>query len=343
MTQPLLGKDDQDREAVLIHLQNNKGLRVTLTNFGARLVSILVPDREGQTVDVCLGYDSLRDYQTKPGYLGATIGRWGNRIAGASFTLNGQVYTLYANDGGNTLHGGREGFDQKFWTYDMEGEQAVTFSYTSPHGEEGFPGELHTQVRFEVFDDGRLSITYRADTDRDTVVNLTNHAYFNLAGGGTIHEHLLQVQANSVAEVREDLIPTGNLVPVSGTPYDLRQPTRLGERLAMRGQNAMFDSAQGFDIDYVLLGEGFRQVAVLSDPASGRVMRVMTDQPGLQVYSGQGLQGPAKGGVVYQPYSGIALETQHHPDSPNHPNFPSTLLRAGLTYNSTTVYQFLAE
>ena len=338
-----LGKDHLGREAHLIELRNAKGMRVTLTNYGARLVGILVPGRDGQFADVCLGFDTLADYQTRSGYLGATIGRWGNRIAGASFELNGRQYKLYANNGANTLHGGKEGFDSKFWEYTREGEKAVVFTYTSPDGEEGFPGTLHTKVRFSLEDDGSLVISYEARADRDTVVNLTNHAYFNLAGTGTIHNHLLQVHADTVAETREDLIPTGRLVPVSGTPYDLREPASLGASLAMTGRNAMFDSAKGFDIDYVLRGEGFRETAVLRDPASGRVMRVLTDQPGIQVYSGQGLGGPAKNGGTHQPYSGIALETQHHPDSVHHSHFPSTTLKAGDVFRSKTIYQFSVE
>ena len=343
MTQPLLGKDDQGREAVLIHLQNNKGLRVTLTNFGARLVSILVPDREGRAVDVCLGYDSLRDYQTKPGYLGATIGRWGNRIGGASFTLGGKEYPLHANNGANTLHGGKEGFDKKTWDYDILGENQVRFSYVSPHMEEGFPGTLDTQVTYTLGDDGSLSIRYRAVCDQDTVINLTNHAYFNLAGEGTIHDHLLKVHGDSVTATTEDLIPTGEFLAVEGTPYDLMEPRRIGDCLKMAGANAMFDAAGGFDINYVLLKDEYAKAAILKHPASGRVMRVYTDQPGIQVYSGQGLKGSAKNGGTYGPFSGIALETQHFPDSVHHDHFPSTELRAGQVFESETVYQFTVE
>jgi aldose 1-epimerase len=338
-----LGIDALGREACLITLKNASGMSVTLTNFGARLVSVMAPDRDGNIADVCLGFDSLADYETRSGYLGATIGRWGNRIANASFKLNGKTYALYANNGKNTLHGGQKGFDKKFWEYSAKGAQGLSFHYTSPDGEEGFPGNLNTTVGFTLEDDGSLVISYEAGSDLDTVVNLTNHAYFNLAGEGTIHDHLLQVNADTLTAADEELIPTGEFVSVAGTPFDLRRGARLGDQLARTGENAMFDSAKGYDINYVLCGEGFREAAVLSHPASGRVMRVLTDQPGIQVYSGQGLGGPAKGGRMYQPYSGIALETQHHPDSVHHAHFPSTLLRAGETFRSKTVYQFTTK
>lgn len=337
------GIDETGREAVLVTLKNQQGMTVTLTNFGARLVSIICPDKEGKLADVCLGFDTLTDYQTRSGYLGATIGRWANRIAGASFELDGKVYSLYANNGANTLHGGKEGFDKKFWEYHTNEQNQVIFRYTSPDGEEGFPGTVQTSVTFTLGEDGSLSISYAAQTDRDTVINLTNHAYFNLAGSGTVHDHLLKVNAESVAQAAEDLIPDGKLLPVEGTPFDLRNPARIGDRLSMQGVNAMFDSAKGYDIDFVLSGSGFQEAAVLKDPMSGRVMRVMTDQPGIQVYSGQGLNGPAKNGVVYGPFSGIALETQHHPDSVHHAHFPSTVLLSGQVFRSKTVYHFTAE
>ncbi|MGI6726263.1 MAG: aldose epimerase family protein [Christensenellales bacterium] len=343
MENSLLGIDASGREARLLTLKNASGMMVTLTNFGARLVSIVTPDRDGNKADVCLGFDTLADYETRSGYLGATIGRWGNRIANASFELNGKTYALYANDGKNTLHGGQRGFDKKFWDYSKQGTQSLAFHYTSPDGEEGFPGNLNVNVCFTLEDDGSLAISYEATSDRDTVVNLTNHAYFNLAGEGTIHDHLLQVNADTLTAANAELIPTGEIMPVAGTPFDLRTAKRLGDQLARRGENPMFDSAQGYDINYVLRGEGFREAATLSHPASGRVMQVLTDQPGIQVYSGQGLGGPAKGGRMYQPYSGIALETQHHPDSVHHAHFPSTVLKKGETFRSRTVYQFSAK
>ncbi len=343
MNHQVLGVDADGREAVLITIKNKNKLSVTLSNFGARLIAILAPDRNGQVKDVCLGFDTLKDYETRSGYLGATIGRWGNRIGGAAFELNGKTYELYANNGINTLHGGKTGFDKKFWDYEMLGEDSVRFSYTSPDMEEGFPGTLQTTVTYLVSDDGSLNIDYHAVSDKDTVVNLTNHVYFNLAGEGTVHEHLLKVHSDKVTATTEDLIPDGTFLDVSGTPYDLREAKKIGAQLALTGQNAMFDSAEGYDINYVLNGTGMKEAAVLSHPASGRVLTVFTDQPGIQVYSGQGLKGSAKNGGTYGPYSGIALETQHFPDSVHHPHFPSTVLKAGEEFKSRTTYRITAE
>jgi aldose 1-epimerase len=334
------GRDDSGSEAVLITLRNQGGMSVTFSNYGARLVSIICPDREGNPADVCLGFDSLHDYQTRSGYLGATIGRFANRIGGAVFELNGQIYPLYPNNGKNTLHGGKAGFDRKFWEYEAKGNGAVIFRCISADGEEGFPGKMDVQVTFTLQDNSALRIDYEAVSDRDTVLNLTNHAYFNLAGKGTVHGHYLQIHSDYVLKASEDLIPTGELQPVSDTPYDLRGGKTIGDCLAMKGQNPMFDGACGFDIDYILPGEGLREAAVLWEPVSGRLMRVITDQPGIQVYSGQGLSGVAKNGGVFEPYSGIALETQHHPDSVHHPHLPSTVLKAGEVFRSSTIYAF---
>ena len=343
MKKTAFGVDRYGREVALFTLRNKTDMAVTLCSFGARLVGILCPDREGNLADVCLGFDTLADYQTRSGYLGATVGRWANRISGASFTLSGKDYKLFANNGPNTLHGGKEGLDQKTWDYEVKGDRQAVFSYISPDGEEGFPGTLHTKVTYTLGDEGNLSICYDAVSDASTAINLTNHAYFNLAGGGTVHDHLLQVQADSVTEATEDLIPTGAFLKVEDTPYDLLTFKRIGDCLAMKNVNTMFDSAHGFDINYVLNRIGNDAAATLKDPASGRVMRVYTDQPGIQVYSGQGLGGSAKNGGTYAPYSGIALETQHFPDSVHHSHFPSTELRANQPFYSETIYQFTVE
>lgn len=343
MNHQVLGHSATGEEAVLLTIKNKQRLQVTLSNFGARLVSILCPDKEGNLADVCLGFDTLADYETCSGYLGATIGRYGNRIGGATFALDGVSYPLYANDGENTLHGGQSGFDQKFWDYEVLSENSVRFSYTSKDMEEGFPGTLETKVIFTVLDDGSLVIDYHAKSDKDTVINLTNHAYFNLAGEGTIHDHLLSIQADLVTSADENLIPDGSFLAVKSTPYDLLSPKRLGDVLAQTGQNPMFDAASGFDINYVLLGLGLKEAAKLSHPQSGRVMSVWTDQPGIQVYSGQGLSGPAKNGAQYGAYSGIALETQHFPDSVHQSHFPSTVLKKGEEWTSRTVYRFTVE
>ena len=340
------GVDLIGRPMTLYTMVNKRGASVSVLDFGAHIVSIRVPDREGTLRDVCLGYDTLEEYDGNGGYLGATVGRYGNRIGKARFSLNGVEYTLFPNDGRNSLHGGREGFDKKWWRGQMleaEGEDAVLFTYVAHDGEEGFPGKLRVQVTFAFDDDCRLSIRYLAVSDKDTVVNLTNHAYFNLAGEGDILGHTLQIHADAVTDVDEELIPTGELPPVEGTPLDLRRPLEIRKCLGRRGECRLLDAANGFDINYVLQGDGLREAAVLRDPASGRAMRVLTTEPGIQVYSGQGLKQKGHGGVSYGAYSGIALETQHFPDSPNQAHFPSTVLRAGDTYQSTTIYAFFAE
>ncbi len=340
MDTQVFGKDAQGREAVLITLKNRNGLSAVVTNYGARLVSLFCPDKLGDMANVCLGFPALEDYMTRGGYLGATIGRYGNRIGGASFELNGKTYPLFANHGQSSLHGGKEGFDSKFWEWETRDDHIAVFTYTSPDGEEGYPGTLDVRVTYSFSEDDGLHIEYYATCDADTVVNFTNHAYFNLAGRGTIHDQLLTVQGDYYLETGADLIPTGAVLHVEGTPFDLRWPTRLGDALSRMGENAQFDSANGFDVDYVLRDGGMGEAAVLLDPQSGRRMRVLTDQPGLQVYSGQGLKGPSRNGPALGPYSGIALETQHHPDSVHLPDMPSVVLKKGEEYISETIYAF---
>lgn len=333
--------DDRGQRLDFITLKNSAGACAVFSNYGAHLVSLQVPGPEGRLVDVCLGYDDLTGYRKNRGYLGATVGRYCNRIGGASFPLSGVTYPLFANDGANTLHGGREGFDKKTWAYQAApGGEQITFSYLSPDGEEGFPGNLEVSVTYTLTAQNALKIAYAAKSDRDTVINLTNHSYFNLAGAGDIRDHTLKVNADTVTATTPDLIPTGELLPVDHSPYDLRKPRRLGEALQERGKNEMFDRANGYDINFVLKGEGLREAAVLALPSSGLSMRVVTDQPGIQVYSGQGLSAAGKGGAAYGPYSGIALETQHLPDSVHHPHFPDTTLKAGETFTSITIYAF---
>ncbi len=317
---------------------------VKVLDFGAHLHSVVVPDRHGKYQDVCLGFDELSNYiKHGNGSVGATVGRVANRIGGACFTLNGREYRLYANNNGNTLHGGKDGFDKKLWSFqteEMQGADRVTLSYISRDGEEGFPGTLRTQVSYQFDDMGRLTIGYTAESDADTPVNLTNHAYFNLAGSGDALGHLIKMDADAVVETDSALIPTGRIVPVRGTLYDLRDIRCIGDLIARRHENAAMESAGGFDINYVLNGTGFRPCAWVREPVSGREMTVFTDQPGLQFYSGQGLNIMGKGGVKYGPYTGIALETQHYPDSVNQPTFPNTILKAGDVYRTKTVYQF---
>ncbi|MBQ9265373.1 MAG: galactose mutarotase [Clostridia bacterium] len=346
ITQRPYGVDLIGRQMTLYTMTNKIGASVSVLDFGAHLVSICVPDKNGRMADVCLGFDSFEEYDQKSGSLGATVGRYANRIGQACFSLNGVQYSLFANNGRNTLHGGREGFDKKWWrgqTLEAEKEDAVIFTYVAHDMEEGFPGKMHVQVTYAFDNDCRLSIRYMAQSDKDTVVNLTNHAYFNLAGQGTMLNHTLQVNADAVTDVDSELIPTGDMLDVAGTPLDLRQGAVIGERIARKGEHRLLEGANGFDCNFVLNGEGVKEAAVLTDPESGRVMTTYTTEPGIQVYTGQGLHVSGKGGAQYVPYSGVALETQHFPDSPNHPAFPTTVLKAGDTFQSATVYVFSAK
>lgn len=338
------GTAQSGRAASLITMTNASGASVSLTDFGASIVSVMVADAAGKLADVCLGFGDLSGYEApQNSYLGATIGRYANRIGRAAFTLDGKEYALFANNGAHSLHGGREGFDKKIWAFQPRqglGCDEVIFSYTAADGEEGYPGDLRVQVQI-CFDDAHcLTIRYQAQGDQNTVINLTNHAYFNLAGKGDVLGHFLRVDAASVVEVAPDLIPTGHLMPVDGTPYDLRTYQNIGGIIARKTENAMMQQAGGFDIGYALNGGGLRACAWLRDPSSGREMTVSTDQPGIQVYSGQGLKLAGKGGAAYGAFAGIALETQHHPDSVHHANFPSTVLKAGEIYQTTTAYCF---
>ena len=334
------GKDPSGLACSLFVLKGTGGAEVSVTDWGAHIVSIRVPNKSGKLHEVCLGQDSAEKYAAGGiGYMGATVGRYGNRIGGASFELNGESYQVGANEGPNMLHGGHEGFDQRLWACETEGDQAMVMRYVSPHLEEGFPGELKVSVRFSLDEQNSLRIDYQAVSDRDTQVNLTNHAYFNLSDEADILGHTLQVAADRYVWVGEDLIPTGDMPDVTGTPYDLRQPVLLGDMLRRR-DHPMFAHANGYDVGFVLNGHGMRQVAVLRDTISGRTMRVLTDQPGLQCYSGQGMEALGHHGRRYGRFSGIALETQQHPDTVHHPQFGSTLLKAGDTYKTSTMYAF---
>ena len=346
ITQKPFGIDQIGRPMTLYTMTNRGGASVSVLDFGAHIVSVKVPDREGKLADVCLGYDTLMEYDQNPSYLGAAVGRYGNRIGGAKFTLNGREYTLFPNDGRNNLHGGREGFDKKWWKgqiLEADGEDAVIFTYVAHDGEEGFPGKLRVQITYAFDDDCRLTIRYMAVSDKDTIVNMTNHSYFNLAGKGDILNHTLQIHSDCVTDVDRELISTGELLPVAGTPLDFNAPMKIGDGVKRRKECRLIDEANGYDVNYVIRGEGLREAAVLRDEESGREMRVITTEPGVQIYSGQGLKLTGKGGAVYGAFAGVALETQHYPDSPNHPEFPSTALKAGDTYQTTTIYAFSAR
>jgi aldose 1-epimerase len=294
------------------------------------VTSIKVPDRNGVFGDIVLGYDTLEEYMRNPRYLGALIGRHANRIARGKFSLDGVEYQLSQNNGANHLHGGVKGFDKRFWEA-SETRSGLHLEYFSPDGEENYPGNLTVAVDYSLSDENELRIEYHATTDKDTIVNLTNHSYFNLAGEGTILNHELMLQADSFTPVSEDLIPTGEILSVDGTRMDFRIVRVIGEG--------------GYDHNFVLNDwkhGSIRSVARLRDPNSGRVMEVLTTQPGIQFYSGNFLDGSliGKGGVRYEKYAALCLETQHFPDSPNQPDFPSTVLRAGETFNETTIYKF---
>jgi aldose 1-epimerase len=326
-------------------LTNAAGMEVRITNYGGTVVSIKTPDRQGQMGDVVLGFDTLDGYLHNTPYFGVIVGRYGNRIAKGQFSLDGVTYTLARNDGENHLHGGVRGFDKVVWTaktVDTADGPALELGYLSKDGEEGYPGNLAVTVRYRLDDRNALHIEYTATTDKPTVVNLTNHSYLNLAGTGDILSHVVEIDADRFTPVDKGLIPTGVLQPVAGTPFDFRTPTAIGARID--ADNRQLQYAGGYDHNFVLnkapgtLGLAAR----VTDPASGRVLEVSTTEPGVQFYSGNFLDGTVtgKGGRAYQKHAAFALETQHFPDSPNHPDFPSTVLRPDQTYHTTTIYAF---
>ncbi len=313
-------------------------------NYGGIIVSLRAPDREGKLDDVVLGYDSFEGYRTNPAYFGAIIGRYANRIAHGSFQLDGKTYSIPKNNGDNTLHGGIRGFDKKLWTA-REIKDGIELTYVSKDGEEGFPGTLTTIVRYTL-NAGALRIDYSATTDKDTVLNLTNHSYFNLAGQGKgeVLGHVVKIDAARFTPVDSSLIPTGELKSVQGTPFDFRTPHAIGERID--SNNEQLRLGMGYDHNFVLdHPEGqLAEAAEVYEPTTGRMLRVLTTQPGVQFYTGNHLDGSitGKGGVVYKPRFAFCLETQHFPDSPNHPSFPSTELKPGQKFHSVTVFQFSA-
>lgn len=324
-------------------LANRHGLRMTVTNLGAKIMSLWVPDRNGVVADVVLGYDTPERYRQGNPYFGATIGRYANRIAHASFRLRGNTYLLTANQGVHTLHGGPTGFHQRIWKMEAAGSH-VDFFYQSRAGEEGYPGTLDVAVSYRLTDSNALEIDYRATTDAPTVINLTHHSFFNLAGegAGSIEDHLLMLQADRFCPVDGSLIPTGELLSVEATPLDFRQPTAIGQRI--EADDSQLRHARGYDHNWVLTkreGE-FALAAEIWEPTSGRQMAVWTTEPGLQFYSGNFLDGMdvGKGGKCYGFRSAFCLEAQHFPDSPNHLNFPSTELLPGQVYEQKTAYVF---
>jgi aldose 1-epimerase len=336
-----------DADVDLYTLTNKNGMRVEITNYGARVVTLEVPDRTGKSDDVVLGFDSLSGYLTDNPYFGAVVGRYGNRIAKGRFMLDGKEYKLAVNNGANSLHGGIKGFDKVVWTAkDVSGPegQAVELIYMSHDGEEGYPGNLATTVRYTLTDNNELKIHYTATTDKDTILNLTNHSYFNLAGqgNGDILGHEMMIAADRYTPVDAGLIPIGELGPVADTPFDFKRPTAIGARI--NNDNEQLKIAKGYDHNFVLNTAGSSTAVAIRvhEPKTGRVMEVYTDQPGVQFYTGNFLDGSirGKGGKVYGFRAAFCLETQHFPDSPNHPQFPSAELKPGETYNTTTTYKF---
>jgi aldose 1-epimerase len=334
------GRTKDGREVSLYTVANGKHSTVKITNFGGIVTALLVPDASGKLDDVVLGFDTLEPYLVKGPYFGAIIGRYGNRIGKSRFTLNGKEYALSANEGKNHLHGGNVGFDKVVWNAaELPGGGGLRLTYRSGDGEEGYPGNLDCTVTYSWNDRDELTIEYAATTDRPTVVNLTNHSYFNLhgAGNGDVLDHSLMIPADRVTETDGELIPTGAYKAVNGTALDFTQARRIGARIEEVG---------GYDHNYVLAEKSPRPLstaAVVTEPASGRKMEVLTTEPGIQFYSGIHLDGiKGKGGKAYPKYSGFCLETQHFPDSPNQPAFPSTVLNPGETYHTVTVYRFSA-
>ena len=329
-------------------LSNGRGMRVAILTYGGVVQHLEVPDRHGRAANVVLGFDRLQGYLDHPDpYFGALIGRYGNRIAEGRFTLDGTPYEVPVNNGPNSLHGGATGFDKQLWsatTIDDEGSAGIVLRHVSPDGDQGYPGTLTVAVRYTVTPDDALRIDYEATTDAPTVVNLTNHSYFNLAGEGSgdVYDHLLQINASHFTPVDETSIPDGRIAPVAGTPMDFRRPTAVGTRLRTGDDQLRY--AGGYDHNWVLDRDGDDLVpaAQVTDPGTGRTLSVLTTEPGLQFYSGNFLDGTiaGTGGSLYRQGDGLALETQHFPDSPNRANFPSTVLRPGATYQSTTVYRF---
>lgn len=328
-------------------LDNGHGLVLRAINLGGIVTAIECPDRNGRSANVVLGFDRLTDYVERNPDFGTLVGRFANRIAGARFTLDGQVHRLAANDGPNVLHGGRVGFGRRWWAIDAlpegpDGSVALALRLDSPDGDEHFPGRLAVSVRYTLGPDNSWRIDYRATTDRPTVINLTHHGYYNLAGGGSVLEHTLRLNASRYLEVNEHLIPTGVAV-VDDSPFDFRRAERIGARIRQGHMQLLL--ARGYDHCYVLdraAPDGLQPAARLSDAASGRVMDIETTQPGLQLYSGNFLDGRLRGasGEAYRQGDGLCLETQHLPDSPNRPDFPSTVLRPGEVFESATVHRF---
>lgn len=347
MSKEIFGRLPDGRIAEAYTLRNANGMAVKVTNYGGTLLQLLVPDREGHLRDVICGYDCLEDYCRSGGYQGALIGRWGNRIGGACFTIDGVTYHVGANENGNSLHGGFNGFDRKLWAAE-EKDNSLILTLISPDGEEGFPGNLTVTVTYTLTEDNRLIIDYMAQTDKKTVLNLTNHAYFNLSGfaSGDILDHELRLDANHYLEPDAGRVPTGRLLSVDGTPLDFRTAKPIGRDIA--ADSCGVSSYGGYDHCLVFADAMMDEPVLrgeLYDPRSGRLMQVWTNCPCIQLYTANSMTGPVpfKGGYPQQAHHAVCLETELMPDSMNHPNFTSAYLEPGETFASRTVYAFSAK
>ncbi len=342
------GKLTDGRTADIYTLTNARGMKARITNYGGIVVSLTAPDRKGKMADVVLGYNKLEDYIKATPYFGAIAGRYANRIAGGKFTLDGTTYTLATNNAPNHLHGGKVGFDKRLWkakTKTTSRGPVLDLYYVSMNTEEGYPGNLSTRVIYTLTNDNELRLDYSAMTDKPTVLNLTHHSYFNLKGegNGDILGHRLMLNADRFTPIDATSIPTGKLQSVRGTPFDFRNYHTLGARI--NANNVQIKNGKGYDHNFVLNGKGFRTAARVYEPTTGRLMTVSTTEPGVQLYTGNFLDATniGKSGMPYKFRTGFCLETQHFPDSPNHPKFPTTTLRPGKVYRQTTIYRFGAR
>lgn len=338
------GQTPNNEAVTLYTLKNTQGMEVQIMNYGAIITKIMVPDKNKVVEDVVLGFDSVADYIKDSPYFGAVVGRYGNRIAGGKFSLDGKTYTLAAQNNGQHLHGGLKGFDKKVWKTISQKPGSLTLSYLSKDGEEGFPGNLEVQVTYTLTEDNAIAMDYTAKTDQATVLNICNHSYFNLSGNvkRDVLDHTIQLNAPFFIPVDKVLIPTGEVKSVKGGPFDFTSPKKIGLEINATDEQIAFGG--GYDHCYAFdkAPRAYAKIAHVEEPVSGRVMEVFTTEPGVQFYTGNNLDGHLIGkyGAKYNKRTGFCLETQHYPDSPNKPNFPSTVLRPGETYTSKTVYQF---
>jgi aldose 1-epimerase len=345
------GTTQRGQAVDIFTITNDHGLRVRFLSLGGTITEIEVPDRTGRPDNIVLGLKTLREYETLPGHFGSITGRYANRISGAQFTLAGQIYHLIPNNGSNTIHGGPDALDRRVWTVSPTQAPdgvAATLSYVSQDGDQNFPGTLTTHVTYMLTNDDALRIDYTATTDKNTVINFTNHSYFNLAGNGSgsVVDQLLLVNADHYTPSGPDLIPTGEISPVEGTPLDFRQMMPIGARLHSAFQQLV--NARGYDHNFVLNrpeGDGITFAARAYDPRTGRIIDCFTNEPGVQVYTSNGMNGSVVGssGTTYRQTEAFTLETQHFPDSPNRPNFPTTELKPGQNFHSTTVFRFATD